>query len=288
MGILSSLKKLFSNTSSKDDLIDQLEELLIQADIGTKTTYEIIEALEKSSKKSISMEDFTAISTDILQKYLKSQQPTIAQGKLNILLFLGVNGVGKTTSIAKLIQYYSNSIPKEKIIVAAADTFRAAAIEQLEKHGERLGVRVVAQQHGSDPGAVVFDALQSAQSKQADLLIIDTAGRMHTKSHLVKELQKIDKIIAKNAGESKLNRILVIDATTGQNALRQAEVFSEAVEIDGIFLSKVDSHAKGGIILPIFQELGIPVAFLGKGEKYEDLEEFDSAKFINNLLELDN
>jgi fused signal recognition particle receptor len=204
--------------------------------------------------------------------------------RLNVFLVLGVNGVGKTTTIAKLAQYYRAAAGTEGIVLAAGDTFRAAAIEQLALHGERLGMRTVKQIPGADPGAVIYDALESARSRGDRLVLADTAGRMHSKQNLVNELAKIDKIVKNRAADAVYRRILVIDATTGQNALRQAEIFHEAVGLDAIILAKYDSTAKGGILVPIARELGIPCAFLGRGETYDSLVPFDARTYLAELL----
>ena len=200
-------------------------------------------------------------------------------------MILGVNGVGKTTSVAKLGNYYKNN-GVNNIVLASADTFRAAAIEQLSNHGEKINIRVVSHQHGSDPAAVIFDAAEAVCAKGPGLVLADTAGRLHNKENLVRELQKIDRICREKASPDCYKRVLVIDATTGQNALRQAEVFNEAVGIDAIVLTKYDSTAKGGVAISIGKELGLPVAFICNGEKYENIRKFDSEEYINNFLGL--
>jgi len=197
-----------------------------------------------------------------------------------------VNGVGKTTSIAKLGKYLQDHTGK-KVVFAAGDTFRAAAIEQISLHGQRLGIRVVSQQNGSDPGAVIFDAIDSVKAKGEDVILADTAGRMHNKSNLIKELQKIDKIILNKLPKENYKKFIVIDATTGQNGLSQVEIFNEALALDGIILSKYDSAAKGGILLSISGKLGIPVAFVGTGEGYKDFAPFNKKKYLEGLLATD-
>jgi fused signal recognition particle receptor len=199
---------------------------------------------------------------------------------------LGVNGVGKTNSIAKL----ADQLKKQghSVMLAAADTFRAAAIDQLELHAERIGVRLVKQKMGSDPGAVIFDAIASAQSKGEEILLIDTAGRMHNKDNLLRELQKIDKIVkAKGLDSAHYTKLLVIDSTTGQNGFSQAEMFHEAIGLDGLVLSKYDSEAKGGTLVPIGQKLHLPIAYVGIGEHYGDIKPFDKDEFLNSLVGLD-
>lgn len=205
--------------------------------------------------------------------------------KLNVFLVLGVNGVGKTTTIAKLASYYKKKYSVESVL-AAGDTFRAAAIDQLVFHGEKLGMKVIKQKPGADPGAVIYDTIVNAKAAGKNIVIADTAGRMHNKANLVRELQKIDKIVASKAGEVNYRKVIVIDATTGQNGLRQAEIFHEAVGIDGVILAKYDSMSKGGIVVPVSRELGIPIAFIGIGEKYEDLIPFNKENYVNNLLDI--
>jgi fused signal recognition particle receptor len=213
-----------------------------------------------------------------------ARAPTLRRGSLNVIMVLGVNGVGKTTSIAKLAHYYRTVEGIPEIVLAAADTFRAAAIEQLEIWGERLGLRVVRQQQGSDPGAVVYDALTSAAAKSGELVIVDTAGRLHTKANLVRELEKVDRVVRARVSDGAYTKLLVIDATTGQNAYRQAEVFHQAVGVDGLVLSKYDSTAKGGILVPLCRDLHIPVAFVGTGEKLDDIAPFDTDSYLDELL----
>jgi fused signal recognition particle receptor len=194
--------------------------------------------------------------------------------------------VGKTTSCAKLANAYVEAGLAKGVVLAAGDTFRAAAVDQLRIHGERLGIRVVAQPQGADPGAVLFDAIEAAKAQGADLVIADTAGRMHTRQDLVRELAKMDKIVSSRSQGANYRRLLVIDATTGQNGLRQAETFKEAVHIDGVILTKTDSSAKGGLAIALSKELGIPISFLGRGEGYADLVPFDSSSFLDDFLGL--
>jgi len=283
----TKLRKLFSVEKLSDNFFDDLEDLLIEGDIGAKSVIEIIHKLKLEIKKQKVKTESDFIT--ILRNYLSD---TIVTGnykpdleEINLLLILGVNGVGKTTSIAKLAAYISKKY-NTKSVLSAGDTFRAAAIEQLVFHGNKLGMRVVRQQHGSDPGAVIFDTIDSAVSKGEKMIIADTAGRMHNRENLVKELKKIDKIIKNKIEEKRYKKILVIDATTGQNGLRQAESFHEAVGLDGIILAKYDSSSKGGIVISIGKELNIPVLFLGTGENYTDLVEFNKELFLNNLLGL--
>ena len=203
------------------------------------------------------------------------------KGKLNVYLILGVNGVGKTTSIAKMASYYGKK--GYKVVMAAADTFRAAAIDQLDLHAQRTGTRIVRQENGSDPGAVVYDAISSALAKGDDLILCDTAGRMHNKENLVKELQKIDKIIRNRIEPDCYKKILVVDATTGQNSISQAQIFNDAVGLDALILTKYDSASKAGALV----QIGIPIAFVGTGEHYEDIHVFDKDEFLTGLAGLD-
>ena len=284
------IKSLFSGKKESEEFYEELTDSLIEGDIGAKTAFEISDILEQNCKKNhISGEQAITLELKkILLEYVKSLdlEPDFSSNNTNIWMVLGVNGVGKTTSVAKLGNYLKNK-GIENIVLASADTFRAAAIEQLEMHGKKIGLRVVSHQHGSDPAAVVFDAAQACSSKGAGLVIADTAGRLHNKENLVRELQKIHKICTEKASQNCYKRILVIDATTGQNALRQAEVFNEAVGIDALVLTKYDSTAKGGVAVSIGKELGIPVAFVCNGEKYENIKPFDAEDYINSFLGLD-
>ena len=280
------LKSLFSKKAAiDDDFYDELIELLVEGDIGAKTAYTIVDELQKiCSDNKIREEDKIILELKkLLLADVKAYTPEIQKDKVNVWMVLGVNGVGKTTSVAKLAKYYKDS-GIENVVLASADTFRAAAIEQLDLHGERLGIRVVSHQHGSDPSAVVFDAAEAVRAKGAGLVLADTAGRLHNKENLVRELQKIDKTCKSKADEGCYKKIIVIDATTGQNALRQAEVFNEAVGVDAVIMTKYDSTAKGGVAVTIGRELGIPVAFICTGEKYEDIGTFKPEEYIDEFL----
>lgn len=282
------LKSLFSGkVAIDDDFYDELIELLVEGDIGAKTSYEIVDELQEycSQNKIREQEKIIQELKKLLLQNVKSVELTPEAGKLNIWMVLGVNGVGKTTSVAKMANFFKNN-GVENLILASADTFRAAAIEQLDMHGKNIGVRVVSHQHGSDPSAVVFDAAEAVKAKGPGLVIADTAGRLHNKENLVRELQKIDKICKSKADEGCYKKIIVVDATTGQNALRQAEVFNEAVGIDAVIMTKYDSTAKGGVAITIGRELGIPVAFICTGEKYENIGLFTPEDYINDFLGL--
>ncbi len=273
------LRKLFGGKVLNNDTLLELEETLIQADIGPKITADITEKLKSKNIENID-DAISFIKTD-LKNSISDRDLIINKSSLNILLVLGVNGVGKTTSIAKLAHYYQGN--GYKVMLAAGDTFRAAATEQLTKWAERLNVPIVKQHEGADPASVVFDAIDSAKAKEIDILIVDTAGRLHTKVNLMDELKKIDKIIT-NKGNFNKNNILVIDATTGQNAFFQAESFKNAVGVNGIILSKYDSQGKGGIVFTIQKKLNIPFYFIGTGEKVENFDKFNKDDFVEKIF----
>lgn len=280
------IKGFFSSKSIDESFFEELIDILVEGDIGAKFAYEISEQLEKICKEK-HLKDEALIKGELkslLLSFVKFDAPVIEpqSGKVNVFMMLGVNGVGKTTSAAKLANYYKNK--GEPVILAAADTFRAAAEEQLEMHGSRLGIRVIAHQHGGDPSAVVFDAADAARASGGAIVLADTAGRLHNKENLVRELQKIDRIASQKADSGCYKKLLVIDATTGQNALRQAEVFSEAVGVDAVVLTKYDSTARGGIAFSIGKELHIPVAFVCTGEKYENIQVFDAESYTSEFL----
>lgn len=283
----SKFKSLFSKNKGNEDFFEELIDLLVEGDIGAKTAYEIVDELEEVCKKNkISSEQ------EILLELKKILLKSVTQINLepdmthqNVWMVLGVNGVGKTTSVAKLANWFKNK-GIENLVLASADTFRAAAIEQLNMHGEKVGVRVVSHQHGSDPSAVVFDAADAVKSKGPGLVLADTAGRLHNKENLVRELQKIDRTCTLKADEGCYKKIIVIDSTTGQNALRQAEVFNEAVKVDAVIMTKYDSTAKGGCAVSIGRELNIPIAFVCTGEKYPDIKPFNAEEYVNEFLGL--
>ena len=279
-------RSLFKKKSViSEDFFEELTDILVEGDIGAKTAYLIVDELEQiCTQKKIKEEDQVVQELkQLLLESVKSCTLDVVPGKTNIWMILGVNGVGKTTSVAKMAKLYVNE-GVENVVLASADTFRAAAIEQLAMHGERIGVRVVSHQHGADPSAVVFDAAEAVRAKGAGLVLADTAGRLHNKENLVRELQKIDKTCKSKADEGCYKKIIVIDATTGQNALRQAEVFNEAVGVDAVIMTKYDYTAKGGVAVTIGRELGIPVAFICTGEKYEDIGIFKPEEYIDEFL----
>ena len=276
---------LFDRAAIDDEVWTELEELLISADVGVNTAEKLIEkvkqqvAEEKIDQGSLVRAALKAEMADMLK--ITPEEAPVNPALPRVILVVGVNGSGKTTSIAKLA--YSLKNEGRSILLAAADTFRAAAIDQLKRWGERVGVDVIAHQPGADPGAVVYDALQAARSRQVDDVIVDTAGRLHTKFNLMEELKKIKRVAAKADATAPHEVILVLDATTGQNGLTQARYFTEAVGVTGIFLAKLDGTAKGGIVLPICDELRIPIKFIGIGERLEDMAPFDAETFVEAL-----
>jgi fused signal recognition particle receptor len=286
MSFADRLKALFRVGKSDDALFDELADLLVEGDLGPSLAFEVCDEL-KTTCRGKGISESAAIKLElksILARFGQEVRIVPSPGTLSIFLILGVNGVGKTTSCAKLAEYYRREGLASGIILAAGDTFRAAAIDQLKIHGERLGLRVVAQRPGSDPGAVLWDAVDAAKAENASLVIADTAGRMHTRADLLRELAKMDKIVAARASGADFRRLLVLDSTTGQNGLRQAETFSQAVKIDGIMLSKHDSSAKGGMAIRLAKELGLPTAFVGTGEGYGDIAPFDLDSFLDEFL----
>jgi fused signal recognition particle receptor len=285
MKFSEKIKSFFSGKPAiNEDLFDDLCDLLIEGDFGAPQAYKTVELLKESYKKdtAIALPDKLAqLLEDELKKAVTVKTPDASES-LTAILLLGVNGVGKTTTAAKLSHFYSAQSNK-KTILAAADTFRAAAIDQLKIHGQKLNTRVVAHKQGGDPAAVVYDALEAAQSGGADVVIADTAGRMHTKYALVEELRKIDRVVESRAAGANYLKYLVLDATTGRNAFAQAEIFHGAVILDGIILTKYDSTAKGGVVFSLASELKLPVAYICTGEKYGDIELFDPHKFAREF-----
>lgn len=281
----AKLRDLFGSPAG--DFYEQLEDILIEGDIGPATAAAIIDAAraEVRGRDSRDRDRFFGLLRQQLGQHLQGRSLDSVENNVNLILVLGVNGVGKTTTIAKLAHFFKTQ-RQRRVLLAAADTFRAAAIDQLVVWGKRLAIPVVRQDSGSDPGAVVYDAISSAMANRIDLVIADTAGRMHNKAHLVKELGKIDKIASSRLPECAYKKVLVIDATTGQNALRQAEVFHEAIGVDSIIMAKYDSTAKGGIVVAIARDLGIPFSFIGVGETLDDLELFEPESYLNRLLGL--
>ena len=284
--IVDKIDNLFKSFVKVDeDLFEELEELLISADIGVNTSMEILDEL-RDTVKDKRIKDPTEVKRelfDILKRMIGEHEPLKLSTKPSVILVIGVNGVGKTTSIGKIANELKHS--GKKVVVAAADTFRAAAAEQLTVWCDRAGVDIVKQAAGADPASVVFDAINAVKSRGADVLIIDTAGRLHNKKNLMDELAKIDRVIGRELPNASKETLLVLDATTGQNAVMQAKEFKEASKITGLVLTKLDGTAKGGIIISIRKELGIPVKFIGVGEKIDDMKPFDSKDFASALFE---
>lgn len=278
------LNKLFTGGVLTDDFYDELETALITSDVGAETTQELMDRLkdvidEKHIRDTAPVkEELKALMVEMLD-----ETPVPDYEYPLILLVAGVNGVGKTTAIGKLAHKFKHE--GKSVTIVAADTFRAAAADQLTVWAERAGVRIVKHAEGADPGAVVYDAIMSAKSKQTDVLLIDTAGRLHNKKNLMDELKKITRIVEREFPEATYLNYLVLDATTGQNALSQVEIFHEAVDIDGIILTKLDGTAKGGVVLAIAGQLQVPVVYVGVGEGIDDLEDFSSQDFINAIVD---
>ena len=282
-GRIDALLKHFVKVD--EDLLDELEELLITADVGVNTTEEILDRLREEIKEGRlkEPEQIKGVLKVIIEELIGEGEPLHLDTTPSVILIIGVNGAGKTTSIGKISKRLKKA--GKKVVVAAADTFRAAAIDQLAVWCDRAGVELVHQNEGSDPAAVVYDAIQYTKKKQADVLIIDTAGRLHNKKNLMDELAKINRVISRELPDAARENLLVLDATTGQNAILQAKEFSHAAEITGLVLNKLDGTAKGGIVLSIRRELGLPVKFVGVGEKIDDMQEFDAEEFVTALFE---
>ncbi len=277
---------LFGAGEVTDELWDELEELLIRADVGVNTTTSLVEEVRDRARRERVRQaaDVLAIlKEEMVRAFPANGLPVLpAAPDLALVLVVGVNGVGKTTSIAKLGRFYQRQ--GRQVALVAGDTFRAAAIEQLQAWGQRVGAPVIAGQPGGDPGAVVFDAITSCRARGLDLLIVDTAGRLHTKFNLMEELKKVRRVIQKQVPDGPHATLLVIDATTGQNALAQAEHFTKAVDVTGVVLAKLDGTAKGGMAFAIARELGLPIQFVGTGETLEDLAPFEAAAFVEALF----
>lgn len=286
-GFGAKLKALFGLNTFDEQYFENLEDFLIEGDLGAKLAMELSDAVRKLSRSEQpkTQRDLQLLVKQQLSNKVAAYVPDFKDNGPYVFLVLGVNGVGKTTSIAKLARYFQ--IQGKRPLLVAGDTFRAAAIDQLEIHAQRLGVRIVKQYSGSDPGSVVFDAITSAQAKGEDLILVDTAGRMHNKENLLRELAKIDKIVkGRGIDEDHYKRFLVIDATTGQNQVSQAELFNQAVKLDALLLTKYDSLAKGGALVQIGEKLHIPIAFVGTGEMYNDIHPFDKDEFLDTLVGL--
>ena len=277
------LRVLFSKNKLGDEFYEELEELLISSDVSVTTAMEVVERVkEQAIEERLNDEEYVVgllrgILTEMLEE-AEVEPPSYPC----VIMLVGVNGVGKTTTVGKLAHYFLAQ--GKTVTVAAADTFRAAASEQLSIWADRAKVRIVKHEEGSDPSAVIFDAVSSAKAKGTDVVIVDTAGRLHVKDNLMNELRKMDRVVSREYPEADFLKLLVLDATTGQNAVNQARVFDEAVELDGIVLTKLDGTAKGGFVFSLSEELSLPVIFAGVGEKMDDLEAFDSAQFVEAIL----
>lgn len=271
-----------------DDFLDELEMILLSADVGAKTTEKLIEAVRQAARKKEikGTEDVVPFLKKYLTQMLTEEgQRTRISGTPTVILVVGVNGVGKTTTIGKLANYFH--LLNYKVMIAAADTFRAAASEQLEIWGKRAGCEVIKHAEGADPAAVVFDAMKAAIARKADILFIDTAGRLHNKANLMNELEKIHRVIKREIPEAPHETFLVLDATTGQNAITQAKVFTETANVTGVVLTKLDGTAKGGVVIAIREELGLPVKWIGVGEGIMDFRPFEPEKFVDALFNTD-
>jgi fused signal recognition particle receptor len=277
------LRALFSKNKLGDEFYEELEEILISSDVSVTTAEEVVGRVkEKAIAGRMKDEEYvTNLLRDILTEMLEESEVEPPSYPCVIML-VGVNGVGKTTTVGKLAHYFLSK--GKTVTVAAADTFRAAASEQLSIWADRAKVRIVKHEEGSDPSAVIFDAVASAKAKKTDVVIVDTAGRLHVKDNLMNELRKMDRVVTREYPEADFLKLLVLDATTGQNAVNQARVFDEAVELDGIVLTKLDGTAKGGFVFSLSSELSLPVIFAGVGEKIDDLEMFDSKSFVEAIL----
>lgn len=286
--LFTKIGQLFSRKPTIDEeFYEELEELLIQADVSVRTTQKLLEELRQKvrSERLNCAEDVKNALRDAVARMFSETDSRIRLSDVppSVFLMVGVNGTGKTTTIAKLARRYQRQ--GKRILLAAADTFRAAAIDQLEAWAKRINADIVRHQPGSDPAAVVFDAIQASKARGADIVIIDTAGRLHTKTNLMEELKKIGRVIEREVGRPPDETLLVLDATTGQNAVNQAREFSKAVPVTGVVLTKLDGTAKGGVLLTVRDELGIPVKLIGTGEKLEDLEDFDPQAFAASIFE---
>lgn len=285
-GFMSKLELLMNSfTKIDEDFFDELEETLILSDIGAETSMEICDKLRQAVKRTGATDpaDVKKLLREIIAEMLTGGNELRLDTKPSVIMVIGVNGAGKTTTIGKLAANLKSQ--GKKVIVAAADTFRAAAIDQLNVWTDRAGVDIIKHSEGSDPAAVVFDALSAAKARGADVVLCDTAGRLHNKKNLMEELKKIARVISREVPDASVETLLVLDATTGQNAVNQAKLFSESAEITGIVLTKLDGTAKGGIIIPIKNELGIPVKLVGVGEKIDDLQPFSPEDYVQALFE---
>lgn len=280
------VESVLLNRAVDESMLDEIEEILIGSDVGAGTADDIIQLLKQKIRAGSikSSDDVMSCIRAEMAKLLGHPQRLVAEGvKPYVILMVGVNGVGKTTTIGKLSQRLAEE--GKSVVLAAGDTFRAAAVEQLEIWAQRTGAAIIKHQAGSDPAAVAFDAVEAAKSRNADVVIIDTAGRLHNKTQLMDELRKINRVIKKSIPDAPHDVLLVVDGTTGQNAVQQARIFNEVVGLSGIVMTKLDGTAKGGIVFAIYKELGIPIKLIGIGEKVDDLRDFDANDFVKALFE---
>ena len=279
----NKLLQIFSKGELDDEFFEELEYVLVSSDIGATASEEIVEKLRAiASKQKLRNQDDVKVALRNIMVEILQQNP---QPEINyplVLMVVGVNGVGKTTTIGKLANYYKNQ--GKSVLLVAGDTFRAAAAEQLTEWAKRNDVKIVKNNEGRDPASVVFDGISSAKAKKYDVVIIDTAGRLHNKVNLMEELKKVSRVVANNWEDACYKKLLVLDATTGQNALSQVEYFNEAIELDGLVLTKLDGTAKGGVVLAISQEYEVPVMFIGTGEGLEDIEQFNATDFVEAII----
>ncbi|MCL2851086.1 MAG: signal recognition particle-docking protein FtsY [Firmicutes bacterium] len=286
--ITEGIASIFTGKELNDEFYEDLEAILLQTDMGYNAVEQVINDIKLQAKKQgiKTEEELKSILAQSISNLLSTgdKEPFVSPTKEypTIIMIVGVNGVGKTTSIGKLSAYYKAQ--GKSVLIAAADTFRAAASEQLEQWTQRAGVRLVKHTEGADPASVVFDALESAKAKKDEIIIIDTAGRLHNKAHLMEELKKIDRVVARNHPDAIYKKLIVLDATTGQNALNQVEIFNQAVNLDGVILTKLDGTAKGGVAIAIKQRFDIPVRFAGVGEQIDDLMPFNSDDFAKSIV----
>ena len=282
-GFAEKMRQLFSRNKLGDEFYEDLEEVLISADVSVSTAEKVVEGIKERAKaEKLKDPDYvTGLLKEVLTDMLKAAEVSEIEYPC-VIMVVGVNGVGKTTTIGKLANYYVSQ--GKSVTLAAADTFRAAAAEQLAVWADRAKVRIVRHEEGSDPSAVIFDAVSSAKAKKTDVLIVDTAGRLHVKDNLMKELQKMSRVVERDYPEADFLKLLVLVATTGQNALSQAKTFDDAVGLDGLILTKLDGTAKGGFVFSLADELSLPVLYAGVGEKIGDLEKFDSEAFVDAIL----
>ena len=281
--LTSKLSMIFGRGELTDDFFEELEYILISSDMGVQTAGDIIKDVKQRCKKSHikTQDEFKDVLKQSILSILNSGEKHEEKYPMAILV-IGVNGVGKTTSIGKMAHYYKSQ--KKEVMLVAGDTFRAAASDQLNEWANRVKVKIVRQNEGADSASVVFDGLQSAKAKKCDVVLIDTAGRLHNKANLMEELKKIDRVVEKEWNEVNYKKFIVLDATTGQNAISQVQYFNEAVGIDGIVLTKLDGTSKGGVIIPIVNELNVPVVFVGVGEGADDLQPFNAEEFVDAIL----